>query len=170
MKNFVRVTDKINQIIFNFLAILLGAVALLTLYQVFARYILNSPLTWSEEIIRSLMVWIVLLGTAIALRKGLLISVETVLHIVPKGIKLILNTIIIILNFVYMFLLLKYGIEIMQSLHGQTSGALDLPVNLSYAAIPAGALYSLINCLVVIIELISKDSKGDDTHDRPIIS
>lgn len=169
MRGFIAIIDKFNHILFNFLAVLFGGIALLTIYQVFARYALNSPLVWSEEVVRTLMVWIVLLGTAIALRKGSLISVEIILHLVPKKVRRILDLIIITLNVVYMVLLTKYGFIIMDSLKGQTTGALEIPVSWAYAAIPVGAIMALINSLVVVIELFTKKEEGEHQDDSPIV-
>jgi TRAP-type C4-dicarboxylate transport system permease small subunit len=162
MKNFIAFVDRLNRWIFNFLALLFGAIALLTLYQVFARYILKSPLVWSEEAVRYLMIWIVLLGTAIALRKGLLISVEIVLHIVPKRVKKIMEFFVISLNIVLLIFLALYGFDIMENLGDQKTGAMELPVSWLYAAIPVGACLALLNCVVVFIELITKREREDN--------
>ena len=37
---------------------------------VFCRYVLNSPLTWSDELASTLFLWMVMLGSAVALRRG----------------------------------------------------------------------------------------------------
>lgn len=159
MRGFIKIVDLINQWILNFLAILFGGIGLLTVYQVFARYILNSPLVWSEEVIKYLMIWIVLLGTAVALRKGLLISVEIVLHIVPKLINKIMQVLITLINSVFLFLLVQYGFKILNTIQGQTTGALELPVSWTYASIPVASLLALINCVAVLFEILT--SKGD---------
>lgn len=169
MRSFIKVIDKINHWVFNLLAILFGFTAILTIYQVFARYILNDPLVWSEELIKYLMIWIVLLGTAVALRKGLLISVEIVLHIVPIKIKKVLQIIIIIINFVFLAFLALYGFEIMETLQGQTTGALDLPVSWTYASIPIGSCLAMVNCLAVLIELFTLSEEEDGKDGSPII-
>ncbi|WP_261131603.1 TRAP transporter small permease [Bacillus sp. Marseille-Q3570] len=169
MRGFISLVDKMNKLAFNFLAILFGLIAVLTIYQVFARYVLDSPLVWSEELVRYSMIWIVLLGTGVALRKGLLISVEVVLYIVPSFIKKIMQCIIILMNVVYMYLLIKYGMDLMNTLQGQTTGALELPVSWLYAALPIGGFYALINCVVVLIELFIGQEKEEEQHGSTII-
>lgn len=164
MRGFIKVVDHLNHWVFNLLAVLFGGIALLTIYQVLARYILNSPLVWSEEVIKYLMIWIVLLGTAIALRKGLLISVEIILHLVPRTIKKGLMVTITLINMIFLFLLVRYGIDILGTIEGQTTGALELPVSWTYAAIPVASVLGLINCLVVFIEIFN--SKGDSEVDK----
>lgn len=163
MKTVIVLTDRLNHWIFNVIAVLFGAVALITLYQVFARYVLHSPLVWSEELVRYIMIWIVLLGTAIALRKGLLISVEVVLHLVPERVRKVMQFVIIGINMVFLVLLIKYGFEIVSTLGDQTYGAMNLPVSWTYGAIPVGAGLALLNCVAVLIELIL--NSGEETKD-----
>lgn len=170
MRGFIKFINILNKWIFNLLAVFFGITALLTMYQVFARYVLNSPLTWSEELVKYIIIWIVLLGTAVALRKGLLISVEIVLYIVPKTVKKIMQLLIIIVNFVFLGYLTIYGFEIMQTVQGQTTGALDLPVSWTYASIPAGCLIAMLNSIAVLIELfITSDDKEGDSNGSIII-
>ncbi|WP_209124014.1 TRAP transporter small permease [Alkalihalobacillus sp. BA299] len=160
ISKYVKFIDRINSWVFNIIAVVFGLVTLLTIYQVFARYVLKNPLVWSEAIVRYAMVWIVLLGTAIALRKGLLISVEVLLFLVSKKIKLILQILITLVNLVFLILLVKYGLEIMSSLAHQKTGSINIPVSWIYAAIPVGSILALLNCTVILIELFTK--KGEE--------
>lgn len=45
-------------------ALLIAAVTVLGVAQVFWRYVLNSSLVWSEELIRLLFVWLIFVGAA----------------------------------------------------------------------------------------------------------
>ncbi len=161
MNKIVSTIDRLNNVILQVIAIVFGLVAILTIYQVFARYVLNSPLLWSEAIIKYSMIWIVLLGTAVALRKGLLISVEAVLFIVPEGVRRIMKMIIVIINIIFLSLLIKYGFEIMVNLAHQKTGTLNMPVSWIYAAIPIGSILAILNCIAVLFELIIKKETGD---------
>ncbi|MFE7060816.1 TRAP transporter small permease [Sutcliffiella sp. NPDC057660] len=161
MNKVVSTIDRLNYVILQVIAIVFGLISILTIYQVFARYVLNSPLLWSEAIIKYSMIWIVLLGTAVALRKGLLISVEAVLFIVPEGVRRIMKMIIVIINIIFLSLLIKYGFEIMVNLAHQKTGALNMPVSWLYAAIPIGSILAILNCIAVLFELIIKKETGD---------
>ena len=46
-----------------------SGILLCVLLQVFFRYVLNSPLTWSEELARYLFIWCAFLGWIVASRK-----------------------------------------------------------------------------------------------------
>lgn len=59
------------------IAILMLAVALVSVcYGVFMRYGLNRPVTWVDELVGYLLVYIVMLGAAETLRSGEVISVD----------------------------------------------------------------------------------------------
>lgn len=165
MKTIIGSIDLLNRWVFNILALFFGLVTLLTIYQVFARYILNSPLVWSEEIVRYSMIWIVLLGTAVALRKGLLISVEIVLHIVPKKVKKIMEFIIILLNIAFLFILVRYGLIMIEVTSGQSVGALDLPVSIMYYAAPVAGVLGIINAIAVLIEIFTNKEEEEEKAD-----
>ncbi|MFA1820155.1 TRAP transporter small permease [Virgibacillus oceani] len=165
MRKLTFITDVFNKWILNILAILFGIVSLITLYQVFARYVLGDPLSWSEAVVRYTIIWIVLLGTAVALRKGRLISVETLHFLVPKTIQKILTIIILIINIAFCLFLILYGFDIMRNLANQESGALGISVSWFYAALPVGGVIALINAVVSLIELIvgAEQEEKDDS-------
>jgi len=167
MRHVIAVADRMNRWIFNLIAVIFGLISLLTIFQVFARYILKNPLVWSEELSRYLMIWIVFLGTAIALRKGLLISVEVIQQLVPKMVKKVLEVITVLVNLVLLFILIKYGFGIMTNLVGQTTGAMDIPVAWTYAAIPVGAILAFLNSIVVLIEIFTE--KGEEKSGGDLI-
>lgn len=52
-------------------AALLGVMALITFANVITRYLLKFSLAFTEELVVSLFVWVTLLGTAVAFRRGL---------------------------------------------------------------------------------------------------
>lgn len=161
MESIVRGINRLNQFVLYFIAVIFGLVTLLTIYQVFARYILGNPLVWSEAIIRYAMIWIVLFGTAVALRKGLLISVEAVLFLVPKKVQKALKYIILLINAVFLIALIVFGFDIMSNLSHSRTGALDIPVSWIYAAIPYGCIFALINCVAVFFDLLMNKEEGE---------
>ncbi|WP_075618854.1 TRAP transporter small permease [Paenisporosarcina indica] len=165
MKAIIGLADRLNHWVFNTIAILFGLVTLLTIYQVFARFILHSPLVWSEEVVRYSMIWIVLLGTSVALRKGLLVSVEIVLHIVPRKIKKMMEVLIVLLNVIFLFILIRYGFILLELTNGQKIGALDLPVSVIYYAIPVAGILGILNALLVLVEILTKKEKEEDKID-----
>lgn len=81
---FVRHLDRAEEYIAVALFIALGV--LLTA-QVFMRFVLGLGYSWLEEIIRMLFVWVIFLGAAAAMRRGMHIRVEAGLLLFPRSLR-----------------------------------------------------------------------------------
>ena len=80
MKNFILALDRwVTGSAFFLACALLAIVSLLGIWQVGTRFLLEQPSTWTEELMRRLLVWMVMLGAAVAFRHGALISVDLML-------------------------------------------------------------------------------------------
>jgi TRAP-type transport system small permease protein len=66
------------------LAALHASIAALVVAAVIFRYILNDPLTWSEELILVLFGWMIFLGIANAFRVRTHIIIDVVVHFAPR--------------------------------------------------------------------------------------
>jgi TRAP-type transport system small permease protein len=59
-------------------ALMLLILTLLVIYQVWVRYVQNSPSIWSEEAARFLFIWVTFVGSAAALGRGEHVIMEVV--------------------------------------------------------------------------------------------
>lgn len=66
-----------------FLALSHGVIATLVVVAVFFRYILDDPLTWTEEFIVILFVWMLFIGFASGFHKRMHIRIDAMLLILP---------------------------------------------------------------------------------------
>jgi TRAP-type C4-dicarboxylate transport system permease small subunit len=75
---FIRSLSKVNSIVewtcTNLSWVMLFAITMLNIVQVFYRYVLNDALSWTEEASLWMLVWISFLILPVAYRKGLNIS------------------------------------------------------------------------------------------------
>ena len=62
-----RILDKAVE---GFLGVLVCAVCLVVLWQVFTRIVLNNPSSWSEEVCRYLLIWTSFVGGSLGLNNG----------------------------------------------------------------------------------------------------
>ncbi|HBH27989.1 MAG: TRAP transporter small permease [Desulfofustis sp. PB-SRB1] len=68
------INNIVEKIVVNCAWLMLFAITLLNIVQVFFRYVLNNALSWSEEASLWMMVWISFIIIPVAYRKGLNIS------------------------------------------------------------------------------------------------
>ena len=87
MKKLDAAVSKIEELIAT---IGLGAMSIITIVAVFFRYVLHSPITWSEEAARYLMIWSTLLGISIATKQKAHLGIDIFVSMAPKKIQRIL--------------------------------------------------------------------------------
>ena len=59
---------------------LLAVICCLGMWQVISRFVLSQPTSWTEELMRRMLIWCVMLGTVAAFRHGALVSVDLMLR------------------------------------------------------------------------------------------
>jgi TRAP-type transport system small permease protein len=152
----LRVIDLVNKWIKTILGVLLAVMSITIMAQVFSRFVLGSSITWSEELARLLMAYIIFIAAAVALRYQKLIAVEIVPDRLRGRSKTILTIFIQLIGIIFFFILLVQGVEMVQKVHLQQSAALRLPMSVFYACVPIGAFLLIMNSIAVMIETFTK--------------
>lgn len=96
--------DKIEE---NLIALLLGAMTLITFANVVARKLFNSNILWGLELTVFLFGWLVLLGASYAVKKGSHLGVDAILNIVSAPMRKALALISVSICILFSALLLK---------------------------------------------------------------
>ena len=117
---------------------LIGVMTLVILYQVFMRYVLNDPPTWSEEMSRFMMVWMTFLVAPIAYRRGMNVAIETLSRFLAGRLQAALQ---LVLNALILYFMIQYAQEgIGLAERGLKAKAFTIDVKLFwfYLIVPAG--------------------------------
>ena len=75
--------DRVDGVVKVTLIVLMGASVLNVLWQVFSRYVLHHPSSWTEELSRYLLIWVSLLGAAYAVRLKMHLAID----LAPKSLR-----------------------------------------------------------------------------------
>lgn len=129
--------------------LLTGMVAVLA-WQVFSRYGLGAPSTFSEEVLRFGVVWLSLLGAAYSAGRGTHMAVDLLRDLsrgrIRRGLQLLVPLAFIVFAVV---VLIVGGLRAVGIAQSQYTAVLRLPMGAVYAALPASgvliALYSVLN-------------------------
>lgn len=118
-----------------------GAVAV-SLYEVFMRYIMNSPQFGLNEIVGIFMPWAIFIGFGRALKAGSHISVDVVYDLFPFPIKRILAVISSLIGTGYGLFLMITGIKMVltSKSDGFNTLALGIPIWITYIILPVSML------------------------------
>lgn len=121
------------------MAVMVGTVIL----QVYCRFVLGNPLSWSEELARYAFVWITFLGAAVAYRHGGHIIVETIVVLLPRRAQLVLAWLVDALMVVALVVLLVQGLGIVEVNSNVEATMLEIPMSWVYGAVPVSAAIML---------------------------
>ncbi len=124
--------------------IFLVTATILAIYQVTTRFLFGHPSTWSEVITRSTMIWAVFMGVAPAYRNGSMIAIDVIQTALPRLAGTTLFQIANVLSLVFFTVLFWQGIGMTERVLGQKLAGLDISIAWAYAAIPVGAVFTMI--------------------------
>ena len=126
---------------------LLGAAASVGFYQVIARFILAQPATWSEPLIRTLLIWMTYLGVCGVIRSGAMVSVDVLYRASRGRARRAMEAMITVATLTLLLILLWYGADLAYRARFQNLAGLEIPVFWAYASIPVGAAVSVLAML-----------------------
>lgn len=156
-----KVTPILDAVLTRVLMLLMFCLVGAVLWQVFSRYILSAPSSWTEEVARFLLIWISLLGAAYAFRGGMHLALD----LLPKKLsgknadRLKWLTIFLVVLFSFTVLVVGgFGLVQLTWELKQYSAVLGLPMYYVYSVIPVSGL---LICLYAIAAI------GDESIGKP---
>jgi TRAP-type C4-dicarboxylate transport system permease small subunit len=134
-----------------FLAASHGVIAALVIAAVFFRYVLNDPLTWTEETIVLLFTWMLFAGLASAFRTRMHIRIDALLLALPRGGRALFGAVAVAATLVTLLGLVWFGVEQSLVLAGTETPMMRISAAWGVSALPAGATLA---CLHVVRHMI----------------
>ena len=134
-------------------AILVLAEVAILFAGIFARFVLNSPLIWSDELASLLFLWLAMLGAAVAFRRGEHMRMTAFVNMSSPTMRAFFDVfaVVVSLGFVLLVLLPSFQATIDQSvIH---TAALDISRAWRTAALPTGLSFMAIFAILRLIEV-----------------
>jgi TRAP-type C4-dicarboxylate transport system permease small subunit len=134
--------SRLERLLGWFLVVVMGVSVVNVLWQVFTRFVLANPSSYTEELARYLLIWIGLIGAAYASGRQLHLSID----LLPQALSgrsgrsgTTLQVVSRLFVAAFALTVLTYGglqlVRLTLSL-GQTSAALRIPIGWVYMALP----------------------------------
>lgn len=141
------IIDRVVNVLVVFLFLIIFASVLL---QIFLRYLLNFPLTWSEELSRYLFIMVCFLGWTLATRNKSHIKINFILDALPPKIRFSVKIFIQMLVLVFAVALIYLGSRM-------TYKSIDVPtITLFLALLIFTHLSPLVGLLSVSIRSLKR--------------
>jgi TRAP-type transport system small permease protein len=126
---------------------MLAAMSVIIFANVGLRYLTNQSIEWAEEVARHLMIWMTFVGCGPVLRHGGHIAVENLQDLMPRRVAQAMRALIWLTLFLFFGFFLWFGLDYMDRTQYQQTPATQISFAFVYAALPVGALMSLVHLL-----------------------
>lgn len=157
--NLISIKAKLDFILKWILVFILGAMTLNVLWQVFTRFILKNPSSFTEELARYMLVWLGILGASYVAGQKMHLAIDLLsTKLVGKSksyLEILIQTFIFLFSF---FVLVIGGVRLVQITLtlNQISAALQIPLGYVYFVVPLSGAIMMNYSLVFIIQEIKK--------------
>ncbi len=132
-------------------AFLLLVLVTLVCVQVFARYLLNTSVSWISDVSVTLMMWVGLLGAAGCIWTNAHMRLNLVLEKLPKALRPWVLIMIDLLLGAFSAVIFAMGIELVTQTMGGFMPTLPIPLGVTYLVLPFSAclmmLFSVMNAI-----------------------
>ena len=142
------------------------AMVLLVCWQVFTRYVLQNPSSWSEELVSYVFAWMALLGASLVVgERGHMNIPILVERMKPTGRKFF-AIFAEVIAFLFAAIILVYGgVQITSLAMGQMTSSLGVPVGVFYIVLPLCGVLNMIYALLNIYDITTGNISLDVTEE-----
>lgn len=163
-----------DRVLAAFLIALMGASVINVLWQVFTRFVLNAPSSFTQELARFLLIWIGILGAGYAVGQRDHLALELVPERLTgrrrEWVQIAIQGCIVAFA---VAVLMGGGLRLVyvQLTLGQTSASLDIPIGYVYSVLPLSGAVMVFYALVHISDHLRalRNDSSDRTADSSFL-
>jgi len=126
---------------------LLIGIVICTSLQIFSRFILDSPIGWTEELARFLMIWLVFFGASAGVKSRSHVKIELIINKLSnrwrKNVKLVTMSFVSIL----LLFLIYQGAVLTMNMGSLPAVTLPITWSYVYSAVPVGCTFILLRII-----------------------
>ncbi len=155
----IKFQKKLNRVLEVFLVVLVSVLVVDVLWQVFSRYLLSSPSSFTDELAGFLLIWVGVLGAAYVSGKKEHLAIDILLQRSPPLRKHRLQILIHSLVFLFSLTVMVVGGVILMYTRfvlEVKSAALQLPLGYVYIVLPLSGLIIMFYEAYHILDLVKK--------------
>lgn len=118
--------------------------SLVVVINVLLRYLFNSGIVGSEELVRYLIIGLTFIGSSTLILRNEHLTMDAVVNALPARLLAMVNVLASVVGIAFSVVLFVYSISVIQNLRFTTSVALQIPAYIPYLSIPLGALLTVV--------------------------
>lgn len=153
------IRSLVDKILEWVLIVLMGTNVINVLWQVFTRFILKNPSSYTEELARYLLIWVGLMGASYAVSKRMHLAIDIITQRLAGKMKHLSELFIQFCIFLFAFSVMVIGgiqlVNITLTLE-QVSAALQVKIGYVYLVLPFSGILIMFYSVVLFIESLSR--------------
>jgi TRAP-type C4-dicarboxylate transport system permease small subunit len=119
----------------------------IVIVSVFCRYLLNSPLTWTEELASLLFAWLTFTGAYVGFRNRSHIAIDTLVIFLPLPLRRGLARVVDVCILLLLGLFVWQGVRLTATTWGLEFPAMEISRGYLYLSFPVGAFLMAIGII-----------------------
>ena len=150
-----RIKLLVDRLIAAFSVAVMVALVVCVVWQVFSRYVLNTPSTMTDELARFLMIWVGLLGAAYTVGAQRHLAIDLLAMSVNASKKALLSIVINVLIFAFSGLVIVTGgLKLIEKTlaTSQVSAAMQIPMGYIYFILPLSGAIMMFYALYYVVQ------------------
>ena len=156
----MRFWKVVDRFVDTLATVLLLVMSLVLAVEVFFRYVVNRPLSWTMEVSLFCFVWLVWLGAIGFMREEKQIRIDFMETYAPRSIQRVLLPVNTALSLVFLAFVIYYGIYVTESQMSAVFDILPFSRGIQYAAAPVGGSLMFLTLARVLVRQIRRSSTG----------
>lgn len=155
-----KVLDRLLEVL---VMVVMAVLVLDVLWQVFTRLVLKDPSTWTEELAIFMLIWVALLGAAVALGRGAHLGIDYFVDKLPPRAKLATEVLVFLSVAAFSLLVMIVGgVDLVASNLdlGQESPALRVKMGYVYLAVPISGFFLTLYAVIGLVERFQRLKRG----------
>jgi TRAP-type C4-dicarboxylate transport system permease small subunit len=161
MDRFSRILDRINLWVRRVCIVASGALFILAMAQILFRYVLKISAPWTEEAARYVMIWMALLASGLAFKKGDHFNIDFVPSRISLRPRTVLGLSMSLIAGLFILCIIVWGIPFAKLGFFTISPGLQITLFLPYLAVPVGGVIMFLNLIFFILSLKKDLRKGE---------
>jgi TRAP-type C4-dicarboxylate transport system permease small subunit len=161
----------VDFILSRLLVFLMGVMVVNVLWQVFTRFVLQSPSPFTDELARYLLIWVGLLGAAYATGQRMHLAIDIVPNNAGPRSQRVLQVVIAlaVVGFA-LFVMIIGGLKLVYITLtlNQISPALSLPLGYVYTAVPLSGLLIIFYALLNLVDRHTPGWGPESVSEQPL--
>lgn len=155
----------LSRLVESLVILIAGIIVAIVTAEVALRYLFSHSMIFTEELSRYLMVWIVFLGSALAIRDGSHIHIQILVKRLDPRMQQIVKLAAYALIIAFLVFITVEGLKILPRQLQQMCITIDISLFYFYLAIPVGSILMIIFLLPIIRQTLAGKSPAGNKRE-----